>query len=607
MTFTRKDAQYQRNRKTILAQKPECHYCSKPADTVDHLVELDRWNDERLPGSPHTLDNLVPSCRACNSSRGAKYGNHKRGAATKARNAGVARSAQKRAAQRPLEGPQSVAKGKGGTLTPEGAGGTVLGLSGKDPEPFLFPLSGERTEPVRPRLRTPSHGGESWGPLVVEWADRVLGRTLYPWQVEVLEGLLEHDAGKLRHRHGLVSTARQNGKTVLLSALIGWWLTEGRRLRGEPQSVLSAAHELRAAEEIHYVLAPILEERFGAAKSYASFGRKEVRWDDGTIWRISSATPAAGHGQSNDQDVVDELWDVDSDGLHNGLLPTQRARPAPLAAFFSTAGTEKSHAYLRWREAGLDVIDKGEPGRLFMAEWSPPPNVDLSDRRYWIAGNPSIGYGHLTVEDLEDEAAGPDHTAFLRAGLNLWVASDQSWLEPGEWEKLTVVGNPPPWTVLAVDSSHDGSRFVGLLGGADPEGKVHVSTAFVTNSETEAWQKVREILPAGAQLAVTPSLDIHAPPEYEKRKTTVGHGEIVRWTGIVRGMIREGLVAHYGQTILSEHVGRAVGYQSKAGMGLSSEKSPGPIELARCLVWTVALCSKAKHAGRPAIGGVRKR
>ena len=115
------------------------------------------------------------------------------------------------------------------------------------------------------------------------------------------------------------------------------------------------------------------------------------------------------------------------------------------------------------------------------------------------------------------------------------------------------------------------------------------------------------MLPAGAQLAVTPSLDIHAPPEYEKRKTVVGHGEIVRWTGIVRGMIREGKVAHYGQTILSEHVARAVAYQSKAGMGLWSEKSPGPIELARCLVWTVALCSKAKHAGKPAIGGTRRR
>lgn len=596
--YTRNDSQYIRNRKQLLATSPACHYCSRPANTVDHIVELDRWNTENLPGSPHTLDNMVPACRSCNSSRGASYGNSKRAAATKARNAGMAKSAKQRAKQRP--------PAKQPTQSDDSPRG-ILGVPDEHPEPFLFPLS-ENKQPTPPRLKTPSHGGDSYGQLVVDWADRILGRTLYPWQIEVLHGILEHDAdGKLRHRHALTSTARQAGKTLALQSLIGWWLTEGKIIRGEPQSVLSVAHELRAAEEIHYVLAPILEERFGAAKSYASFGRKEVRWDDGTIWRIASATPAAGHGQSNDLLIVDELWDVDSDVLHNGLLPTQRARPNPLAAFFSTAGTEKSHAFLRWREAGLDLIDKGEPGRLFMAEWSPPPNVDLSDRRYWIMGNPSIGYGHLTLQDLEDEAQGPNHSAFLRAGLNLWVASDQSWLEPGEWEKLKTDGPPPDWTVLTVDSSHDGSRFVGLLGGIDDSGVVHITTAFVTHSETEAWQQVRDILPAAGLLAITPSLDIHAPPEYEKRKTTVGHGELVRWTGIVRGMIREQKVAHYGQTTLSEHVGRAVSYQSRAGMGLSSEKSPGPIELARCLVWTVALCSKAKYAGKPAIGGARKR
>ena len=595
MTWTRNDTEYKRNRKTILNTKPACVFCDNPADTVDHIIELQRWNDEQRSGSPHTLSNLQPACRRCNSSRGATYGNLKRGQATKARN----RAVKKSEATRP-----------------------VFGLGEGHPDPNIFPLSPKREEKgkelvgigsdgggsgsIPPRLRTPSWGAPSWGALVGDWSARVLGRELWPWHIEVLDGLLEHHDGKLCHRYGLTSCARQNGKTVMLQALIGWWLTEGKIIRGEPQAVLSVAHELRAAEEIHYSLAPILEEKFNASKTYNSFGRKEVRWDDGTIWRISSATPAAGHGQSNDLVVVDEIWDVDSDVLHNGLLPTQRARPSPLAAFFSTAGTEKSEAFLRWRENGLDLIDKGEPGRLFMAEWSPPPNVDLSDRRYWLMGNPSIGFGHLTIEDLEDEAGG-NYQAFLRAGLNLWVASDQSWLEPGEWEQLEETGTPPPWNCLTVETSPDGSRFVGLLGGADPDGRVHVQTAFVTHSESEAWELIAEKLPPGGILAITPSLEIHCPPAYEKRRTIVGHGEILRWTGIVRGMIREKQVAHYGQTILTEHVCRAVAYNSRSGMGLSSEKSAAPIELARCLVWTVALCSKAKNTGKPSIGSSRRR
>jgi phage terminase large subunit-like protein len=131
-----------------------------------------------------------------------------------------------------------------------------------------------------------------------------------------------------------------------LTALVGWWLTDGREVRGGRQSVLSVAHDLKLAEEIHYVLGPILEAKYDGKVSY-SFGRKEVRFKDGSIWRIAAATPAAGHGQSNDLLVVDEIWSVNSDILHNGLLPTQRARPQPLAAFFSTAGTEKSQALRR--------------------------------------------------------------------------------------------------------------------------------------------------------------------------------------------------------------------------------------------------------------------
>jgi hypothetical protein len=73
-------------------------------------------------------------------------------------------------------------------------------------------------------------------------------------------------------------------------------------------------------------------------------------------------------------------------------------------------------------------------------------------------------------------------------------------------------------------------------------------------------------------------------------------------------MIRDGQLRHHGETILDEHVNRAVGYYQRGGaMGLSSEKSPGPIELARCLVWGTALASKAKYSTRPAIGGARRR
>ena len=103
-----------------------------------------------------------------------------------------------------------------------------------------------------PRLETVDIGGKSWGPLVAEWAERHLGVQLMGWQKRAVDGMLmlDPDTNDLHFRESLVSTARQNGKSVLLQAVVGWMLTEGARLRGRPLAVLSVANRLDRAEEI---------------------------------------------------------------------------------------------------------------------------------------------------------------------------------------------------------------------------------------------------------------------------------------------------------------------------------------------------------------------
>ena len=48
-----------------------CHWCGGRATTADH------WPVGRDEGGPDVLDNMVPACRPCNSSRGARYRNAK--------------------------------------------------------------------------------------------------------------------------------------------------------------------------------------------------------------------------------------------------------------------------------------------------------------------------------------------------------------------------------------------------------------------------------------------------------------------------------------------------------------------------------------------------
>jgi len=61
---------------------------------------------------------------------------------------------------------------------------------------------------------------------------------------------------------------------------------------------------------------------------------------------------------------------------------------------------------------------------------------------------------------------------------------------------------------------------------------------------------------------------------------------------MVRSMIVEGKLWHDGSVALAEHVQRAVLVKTQATQVVSSQKSPGPIELCRCMIWAAALASR---------------
>jgi len=83
-----------------------------------------------------------------------------------------------------------------------------------------------------------------------------------------------------------------------------------------------------------------------------------------------------------------------------------------------------------------------------------------------------------------------------------------------------------------------------------------------------------------------------APPELARRSVIVGMAEQYTYTPIVRALILEGHLLHADQTNLAEHVGRAVMSRSQSSLALSSQKSPGPIELARCMVWAAGIAAR---------------
>lgn len=571
---TTDDPTYRRNRQLLLESNPPCHWCNTPnATTADHLIELDRGGDS-------SLSNLVPACHKCNSKRGALY---------KARRDAI------RQQNRPHAGPNPL-------FTQNTPPPTPCNSVSFENQPETAKTGQNETMPTgighdQPRLETPLPAGASYGPLVATWAKENQNVDLFPWQVHALTGQLMHDdAGDLIFRESLVSSARQNGKSTALAALIGFWLTDYAKLRG-PQQVLSTANKLDRAEAIFTQLAPVLVERFGA-KALNAVGRKELRLPDGSAWFVRAASPAL-HGGSYSLIVVDEIWNIGPHVVDDALLPSMVAQRSPLMSCWSTAGDESSEVMIRQRSLALAEIDAGRRGLCYFAEWSLPPGADWKDPNLWGYANPSLGRT-ITLPALQ---AAAKKDSFARAHLNLWVSARGAWLENGVWESCKTDDQIPAGApaVLAIDSSLDESRYVGVRA-ALVDDRVICQLEFVTESESDLWDQVAGVMADNkTRLAVTPTLEIHVPEKYRHadRFTIVGYAELLKYTALVRSMINEGRVAHTGQQTLAEHMNRATLVKTSQGAALSSQRSPGPIEAARTAVWAIALVSRPQTRQKP--------
>lgn len=568
-TRVRETTEYRANRRAILDVHPVCAIChQRPATTVDHIVP-------RNAGGDDSLANLRPACVTCNSRRGAAGTN--------------AKKALKRAVTAEVFGGDPSRepghfRSISGRNGPSSAGST--GIVGRVPE------KGRNA----PRLATPKVGDGSWGPQVVTWAKRNLPHAPMAWNRAALKGLLSTERGELCHRAGLISVARQNSKTQGIGIpLAGWWLDEHADRVG-PQVVTWTAHDLRLAELAYFQLAALLEHRIVRASS--SYGRQRFELDNGSRFHVQPNTLGAGHGLSIDLAVVDELWRVKVEAVDHGLSPAQRARPSPLMVCLSTAGDEESQLLKSWRERALTIIETGAPGRLFMAEWSPPPGVDYAEARWWSWANPALGTT-IDGQTLTDEWLAPNRASFLRAALNLWVQSDAGWLEPGAWARCQARTMPDPeGGTVAAEVSQGGDRFVAVRAWCR-DGITYTTPLVVTEHEDKLWAELEAVYGMVDTLAVTPTLEPHLPLEMRRKTTTVGIKELARWVPLVRSMLLAGQVAHDGDILLGEHVGRAVATRQA---GLSTAHSAGPIEAARCLVWAVALASRPAWRTKPALG-----
>jgi len=583
------DPEFRRRRAELLEGNPLCHWCNKaPATEADHLIPYDIVGDD----SP-----LVPACKSCNSRRGAEHVNGKRTAQAHARaeHLGLDPTTKPKIQKQEL----FLKKEKIKPPSPD-----FLLSEGIQTESVRCPASSELVLGVgqsSPRLQSLHNGSGSYGPQVAAWSERVLGRTLFEWQKIALTGQLTYDEnGDLVFRESLCSTSRQCGKSIALTSLIGWAMTEWSVIRGEPVHVLSLANKLDRAVAIFRELAPVLEAQFEAKVTW-SYGRNKVEMPNGSTWEVRAATPNL-HGGTYSLICLDEVWNISEEVYFDSCRPSQIAVKSPLLSSWSTAGDESSKTMQRLREAAIGAIDQQKQTRLYLAEWSLPSGADPNDEINWGYSNPALGQT-ITLEALQAAAETPDRAAFLRAHLNLWVSSSDAWIQPGVWDKLFTESDCPSGGVLAVDSATGGEKYVGIRCGLTEEGNIISTVQFSTESLKEMWIKINEAMDADPKLrlAITPALDLHTPEKLERRRQIFGYAEVLKFTGLTRSLILEKRIYHRGEELLATHVNRAVLARANGQVVISSQRSPGPIEAARLLVVAAALVSRPSNTGRAAM------
>jgi len=291
----------------------------------------------------------------------------------------------------------------------------------------------------KPRWETPDPPGVagSYGPAAIEWAQRELKLSLDPWQAYVIHQVLRHDRkGNLFHRIALFSTARQNGKTVIVRVIVGWILAEGQRLPAFSgwTEMLAAAHDAPQARIMYKrVLSDIEGNAALRARSRTSEWRgiKAGRIEFDTV----TGQPGSARGKSAGLIAWDEMLTQRDWDMWEALGPTQSAQQNPIMLLTSTAGHADSvvlrafYDRLRRQAAGAEAADP----TFYGAWWESEDDSAGLDWDQVIQANPSLG-NRLTKQAILTDYSILPPDGWRRERLNHFVDTvADAAISPAAW------------------------------------------------------------------------------------------------------------------------------------------------------------------------------
>lgn len=286
----------------------------------------------------------------------------------------------------------------------------------------------------------------------------MLGTPLLAWQQQVGRVVCElTDNGTPAWREVVVTVPRQSGKTSLAWA---WCVTRALLWPRQPQRIAWTAQTGRDGR------AKWLDELVPAMKQSevmrfvesipTGIGSESVRFRNGSVIRLLSTSPSAGHGVTLDAAVMDELWADEDDRREQMLRPAMITRRDAQLLVVSTAGTPSSVILDRKVQAGRAAVERDDRGGLAYFEWSADPaSWDPADEDAWWTWMPVLGE-LISPEAVRAELATMAPEEFRRAYGNLPSRAMQAGIPEMVWASACDPAAAPSGELTwAVEVSYD--------------------------------------------------------------------------------------------------------------------------------------------------------
>ena len=368
---------------------------------------------------------------------------------------------------------------------------------------------------MKPRWETPKPSGVagSYGYAAIAWGERELGISPGPWQARVIVSMLRHDAaGNLIHRTALISTGRQNGKSVIVRIIVGWMLDEGRLLPAFAgwTTILAAAHDAKQARIIYRgvygdlsSIPRLLEASRGARKHQTVRLTEHFGISVGAL-TLDTVTgqPGSSRGLSAGLVAWDEMLTQKDWDMWEALAPTQSAQQNPLMILTSSAGLADSVVLRAFYDRLLGIASGDrKPDRTFYGAWwqSTDPDAGL-DWRQVRQANPAIGDGRLKRAAIIAEHAVLPPDSWRRERLNHFVdVKAEGAFNPGIWaacrtpEPLAGLSGP---YALGIDIQPGWERATIAIAGIRGDGRIGVEILHDLREGTVTAQRIVDLVHA---------------------------------------------------------------------------------------------------------------